>query len=335
MLRSYSFLVLTDHRTHRDQNPLYFLIPTLLKHPHCREIAIASRGNPANKGFFEGQDSNSLEVLAVDSQFVFDERGDQFTQTGNWVDPSTFDVILMRLPRPIPNGFLAFLTHNFPKTLFINHPTGIEETSNKKFLLNFPDLCPPMRLCYSKEAVLDFASQFPIVLKPLEEYGGKGIVKIANNRVSQDGQEIALETFLHTQKEFLEKEGYLAMKFLKNVSQGDKRILVVGGEILGGSLRLPASGSWLCNVAQGGTSVSAEIAPEEVEMIKRITPPLREKGILICGVDTLVDDTGIRVLSEINTLSVGGFSNLEEQSNRSILERTIYHIMHYLNDQQQ
>ena len=101
------------------------------------------------------------------------------------------------------------------------------------------------------------------------------------------------------------------MRYLKNVSQGDRRILIVGGEILGASLRLPRQGSWLCNVSQGGKLVANTPIDEEHKIIEMISPNLLDKGILLFGADTLVNDEGERVLSEINTISIGGFPQAE------------------------
>jgi len=81
---------------------------------------------------------------------------------------------------------------------------------------------------------------------------------------------------------------YLGVKFLSNVSQGDKRIVVVNGKVLGASLRLPAQDSWICNVAMGGSSNYAEIDEAERQIIQRINPTLSRLGLVMYGVDTLM-----------------------------------------------
>ena len=123
------------------------------------------------------------------------------------------------------------------------------------------------------------------------------------------------------------------MKFLKNVQQGDKRILVVNGQILASSLRLPAEGSWLCNIAQGGTSIPSTVTDKEIQIIKEISPKLSEKGIVFFGADTLVDDQNERVLSEINTLSIGGFPQTEIQTGMPIVQMAIDNMINYINTQ--
>jgi len=125
---------------------------------------------------------------------------------------------------------------------------------------------------------------------------------------------------------------YLAVKFLENVKQGDKRIVVVNGEILGASLRLPAENSWLCNVAMGGSSNMAEVESEEEEIIRLINPTLSDMGIVMYGVDTLVGDDGKRVLSEINTTSIGGLPQIAAMRNEPLVERAIDLIWEYYNE---
>lgn len=331
MEQQFSFLVLTDHLGHREGNPIYTLLPELLTHPNCRSVHVASRGNPANDDFFIHQQNTQLEVLEIQPGFGYDESGQQFIATTTVSDLKNYDCILMRVPHPVSKSFLDFLAKEGSNSVIINHPHGIDKTSNKAFLLNFPTLCPPIKLCHSIEAVLDFADNFPIVLKPLKAYGGKGILKIQGGILYENDLELKAIDFLNDHEDYIHKKGYLAMKFLDQVSQGDKRILIVGGEILGASLRIPAEGSWLCNVAQGGSSVSSEVEPEERQIIQQINPFLEKEGILIAGIDTLVGDNGKRVLSEINTLSVGGFENIQDQTGRPIIKQTIQTIINHAN----
>ncbi len=322
-MKKYSFLALTDHRRHSKENSLYALMAKLASHPQCDKIDIASRGNLENAPFFQTLNTTKLLVHQADESFSFQEDGKQFLENLQAVDLTDYDIILLRLPRPVSDEFLSYLAHMANDKIIINHPLGIKNTSTKAFLSNFPDYCPPMKLCYSIEAILEYAKQFPIVIKPLREYGGKGIAKITQGRLFVGNQEYPILSYLQGIQEELERDGFLAMKFLKNVSQGDKRIIVVNGQILAASLRLPAPDSWLCNVAQGGKSILAEITPEENDIIQAISPKLLKEGILIFGADTLVDDDGKRVLSEINTLSIGGFPQAEKQTGRPVLQQTI------------
>ena len=123
---------------------------------------------------------------------------------------------------------------------------------------------------------------------------------------------------------------YLAVKYLKNVKKGDKRIVVIDGVIMGASLRLPPEDSWICNVSMGGSSNYSEVLPEEIEIVNAINPLLSAKGIVMYGVDTLVDDNNRRILSEINTTSIGGLPQIAKLSNKPMVERGIDLIVKYV-----
>ncbi|WP_367391236.1 RimK family alpha-L-glutamate ligase [Lewinella sp. LCG006] len=325
----YRVLVLTDHRGHSTENSIYALLRQMLNHPRCAEIDIATRAWAGNDSFFTAQNGEQLQVAAVTPDFAYTDEGDYLTQGLRVVDPKDYDLIFLRLPRPISDEFLMWLATLLDGKAIVNHPRGIVETSTKQFLLNFPEVCPNMQLCRSMEEVLDFAAKFPIVLKPLREYGGRGLLKIDGTTLDDGTSLHNTVTYLKGIEDILETEGMLGMKFLKNVNQGDKRILVAGGQIMAASLRLPAPDSWLCNVAQGGTSVPATPTSDEEAIIAHINPKLQQAGILIYGADTLMDDDGKRVLSEINTLSIGGFPQAEQQTGRPVLQPTIDKIFIY------
>jgi glutathione synthase len=307
-----SFLVLTDHRGHSDQNSLYSLVNTLAGDSRCQYVDVASRGVEPNGQFFLG-DGAQVQGFRVTENLAYSPTGEHFTTDLHALNPGDYDVVWLRLPHPVSDGFFDALRASTPG-LIVNDPAGIRATSTKEFLLRFPEWTPPSRLVRTAEAVADFAHHYPIVLKPLRAYGGKGILRIDHP------EEMAGLTL---------DEPYLAMKFLKNVSQGDKRILVVNGRILAASLRLPPPGEWLCNVAQGGTSVIAEVTEREREMVEVLAPELLSRGICFAGIDTLVDDDGRRVLSEINTLSIGGFPQAAAQTGRPIVQQAIDELFNY------
>ncbi len=330
-MKKYNFLVLTDHTRHSAENSLYALVTKLKAHPQCGELYVASRGNDENDSFFEKGNYSNIHGYRVKKSLSFEEVSKGLLFETQILSQEDFDVVFMRLPRPVSTQFLMNLADTFNDKIFINHPIGIEKTGTKKFLLNFPEVCPPIRLCHSIEEITDFSKQFPLVLKPLREYGGKGIFRLEGEVVYEGKESFPATEYLQKREKEIRSEGILAMKFLKNVSQGDKRILVVNGKILAASLRLPAEGSWLCNVAQGGSSVKTELTPEEETIIAKISPILLKEGIVIFGADTLVDDEGKRVLSEVNTLSIGGFPQSEKQTGRPIVQQAIDGIFDYVN----
>lgn len=324
-----NFLVLTDHRAHQAQNSLYELVRALQdQNPNAR-IEIASRGNSENEPFFYGHQEDEIHVQALTQDFHFDPNHRFFSKSKVLRKLSDYHWILLRLPRPVEASFFDFLTNNFDERKIINRPSGIEKTSNKLYLLNYQKWCPPMKHCQSMDDIKAFASQFPIVLKPLKNYGGKGLIRI-------DGNEVWLENKASNWSELeesLQDEeaiNYLAMKFLNGVHLGDKRIMVSNEKILGATLRLPSKGSWLCNVSQGGSSIGVELEEREMEMVHSIIPDLRKEGVILFGIDTLASEDGVRYLSEINTLSLGGLAPADQFSQQPIIQRAAEGIWQYI-----
>ena len=328
----YKILVLADHSSHSRENSIYALLREMSGHDQCISIDVASRGLERNQKFFTDFEPSKISGARIDHDFRYSEDGIDFKKNLKEIRIQDYDIVLMRLPRPVSDEWLEWLVSIAPDCIFINHPLGIIKTSNKKYLLNFPSQSFNMKLCFSKRDIQDISSRYPVVLKPLKEYGGKGIVKIDGNKVHDGDKYIDFQSYLKTIETELESDGFLAMKYLKNVSKGDKRILVVGGQIMASSLRIPAVGSWLCNVSQGGKSVKSEVTMEEEDIVNTISPSLIAEGILIFGVDTLEDDDGKRILSEVNTLSVGGFPQAQKQVQRPIIKMTIDKIFKYADE---
>ena len=328
-MNKYSILILTDDTTHSRHNSMYLIANALYKDPRCNSLFIASRSNKKNTPFFQ---SKTATIFAHQQEQVISFGQGFFKGKTTQKELSFFDVIIMRVPRPLSDSFLEHLNRSHPLGVFINDPIGIKESSNKLFLLQIPELCPPMQHCTKEQDVIQFSMKFPIVLKPLKSYGGKGIVKIEKNTVYDGSTTFPLNEYLHMIQEELETDGMLAMKFLKNVHHGDKRIIVANGNLLATSLRLPAVGSWLCNVAQGGTSQKTDISPEEKVLIKTLNKRLVKIRVVLYGIDTLVNDHGQRVISEINTMSVGGLAPAKEESDPLIDKKLATALFTYINE---
>lgn len=329
MTRQLRILALTDHLAHESENSIYRLLHTLSLHPRALEVSIASRGVVANKPFFNELQPIPLQVQPIGPQFTYGTRHAFFEVPGRERYIGEYDLLLFRLPRPITAGFFKFVhaAYDKPGGIMINSPLGIEETSTKAFLTHFPELCPPLRMVHNSAEIDAFRKDFPIVLKPLENYGGKGIVRIENEWVWEGNRQIPYEDFARHYD--ANPSEMLGMKFLKNVHLGDKRIILVNGHIVGVSLRIPGMNSWLCNAAQGGVARASRVEPEELQIIRRLAPVLKEKGIVFFGLDTLVDDNGKRVLSEINTLSVGGLVPAENLHKRPLVKMAVQALMNF------
>lgn len=330
-MKKYKILALTDHLGHSNQNSIYAILNQMSDHSRCQHIDIASRGQINNFDFFYKNTASETElyVTSINNTFEFDPKGLQFDVENRKTSIYNYDIIFLRLPRPISDQFLIELSNKALGKIIINDPIGIITSSNKSFLLSIAQHCPPIALCNNIDEILSFTKMYDCVLKPLKSYGGKGLVRIINNVLNDGEKDWPLCEYLEKIELEIKSDGFLAMKYLENVHQGDKRLIVVDGEIMASSLRLPPKGSWLCNVARGGTSVPASPEIREIEMIRDINPKLKDLGIFIYGLDTLVGDNGERVISEINTLSIGGFPQAEIQTKKPIIKLTLDKIFKY------
>ena len=328
MMRKLNMLILTDHRKHSKENSLYTLAKNMRLHPQCGVLDVATRGEIENVPFFEDHNLQELVVCRIDKNFIYTPDGSGFQNNLKREQLEFYDVIWLRLPPPLSLEFLQFLATLKEERLIINDPLGIHQIGSKAFLLNFPKLCPPMQLCNSAEQIRSFKALFPIILKPLQDYGGKGLVRIDGDIVWKDGERLSFEQFMEQWE--AQPVDYLGVRFLKNVNQGDKRIVVAKGEVLGALLRMPAEDSWLCNVAMGGYAVPGIIDEYERHIVETIDPILQKMGIIFYGIDTLVDDDGKRVLSEINATSIGGLPQIAIFQKAPLVERAVDLIWQYI-----
>jgi len=323
-----NMLVVTDHTTHSESNSVYQLSRALRHDPRCGTMWVCSKGHQQNAAFFEGIPNAEIFAPEVTELFSFEASGSYFHQAGTSLDRERIDVILVRMPQPVDAAFIFSLENIVPPHHIINSPAGIVETATKAFLMDVSYLCPEPVICHSMEEAIELSRQKEIVLKPMLSYGGRGIVRLSTEHCWNENECMPLDQL----SSFLSNGHFpmLAMKFLKHVTQGDKRTIVVNRQILGSALRMPATGSWMCNVAQGGHALLAEADADEHIIQEILTPLLYRKGIVIYGFDTLVDDDGRRVLSEINTLSIGGLVPLQEMSGKPILKRVAELLWDYI-----
>lgn len=326
----YKVLVLTDHHTHGEGESIYELLKEMLGHQYCHDICISTRGDLRNEEFFSNYKSSVIYAKKIDHNFQYHNEGAWFDDPKK-VDVTDFDVLFLRLDRPLSDAQLNIVEFTFNEKLIINNPKGIINTGSKRFLLEFPDICPDMNICHTIEDVYKNLDKFSIVLKPLHGYGGAGLIKIDNKKVFFEEIEYDyIEGLGVIEKLLLSNGAMLSMRYLSKVTNGDKRVVVVGGNVLGATLRLPANGSWLCNLKQGGKASYAEADQAEYEIAEVISPILRKHGVLIFGFDTLENDNGVRCLSEINTLNVGGFLQAQEFSQKPVIKNASQLIWEYI-----
>jgi glutathione synthase len=223
-----------------------------------------------------------------------------------------FDVVLMRKDPPVDIAYLHatwILDHARGKTLLVNDPRGLRELNEHLAVLRFPALTPPTIVTRSAARLREFRVEQggTIVVKPVDGYAGLGIF------VVRDGDPNAssiLETSTGAGTRWT-----LAQRYLPEVVNGDKRILLADGEPVGAVLRVPAEAEARGNLHVGGRAVKATIDARDREIIAAVAPFLREHGQIFVGLDVIggmltelniTSPTGVRHATRLDGTNVAG-----------------------------
>jgi glutathione synthase len=208
------------------------------------------------------------------------------------------DVVLMRQDPPFDLGYIT-ATHLLERiadtTLVVNDPAQVRNAPEKVFVLDYPQFMPPTLVTRSLDEARKFLAEHgAIVIKPLHGNGGKAIFK-----VESDGANLSalIEVFNMTWR-----EPHMVQAFLPDVAKGDKRIVLVDGEIAGAINRLPGEGEIRSNLAVGGSAEKTDLTDMEREICAVLGPELKKRGLLFVGIDVI----GGKWLTEINVTSPTG-----------------------------
>jgi glutathione synthase len=214
------------------------------------------------------------------------------------------DVVLMRQDPPFDLGYIT-ATHLLERirgeTLVVNDPMTVRNAPEKLWVLDFAQFMPPTMLTRSLGASRHFLAEHgEIVIKPLHGFAGGSVF-----RIGPDGRNLAslMELFNRTYR-----EQHVIQKFLPEISEGDKRIVLVDGEVAGAINRVPGEGEIRSNLAVGGTAAKTELTAGEEEICATLAPELKRRGLLFVGIDVI----GGRWLTEINVTSPTGIVAIDK-----------------------
>ena len=249
------------------------------------------------------------KVSAVVRNLALAPQGTQwFTETGSGrKDLADFDVVLMRKDPPFDSEYF-YSTHLLEQAeregaQVFNNPRALRDHPEKLAILEFPQFIGPTLVTRRAADIRAFHAQHQdIILKPLDGMGGTGIF-----RVGSDARNLGSIT------ETLNQDGaqsVMVQKFLPEIAQGDKRILVIGGEPVPFSLaRIPQGTEVRGNLAVGGKGVAQALSPRDWEIGRTLGPVLAARGLLLCGIDVIGD-----CITEINVTSPTCFQEIEQQT---------------------
>jgi glutathione synthase len=214
------------------------------------------------------------------------------------------DVVLMRQDPPFDLGYITathLLERIADETLVVNDPASVRNAPEKLWVLDFARFMPPTVLTRSLGVARKFVEQHgEAVLKPLHGNAGKAVFKIGS-----DGGNLSalMEMFNATYR-----EPHVLQGFLPEVAEGDKRIVLVDGDVAGVINRKPGAGEIRSNLAAGGTAEATELTATEQEICDALAPELKRRGLLFVGIDVI----GGRWLTEINVTSPTGIVAIDK-----------------------
>ena len=228
------------------------------------------------------------------------------------VDLADFDVVWLRQDPPFDMHYITS-THLLDRlqdsTLVVNDPFWVRNYPEKLLVLNFPDLTPPTTIARDLEVIKAFKARHgDVILKPLYGNGGAGVFRLDVNDRNL--------TSLHELFTGFSREPLIVQKFLPDVQNGDKRVILVDGDPVGAINRVPAAGETRSNMHVGGRPEKIELSNRDREICAAIGPLLREKGQVFVGIDVIGD-----YLTEINVTSPTGIQELERFDGINVAEK--------------
>jgi glutathione synthase len=236
----------------------------------------------------------------------------------SWLSLNTFDAVLVRNDPPVDTEYLQLtliLDYLDPQVVQFNAVNALRNFNEKMLPLRWPEFTPPTIISMNAEQLERFALKHQhIVLKPLNDCSGRGVLKLDINERGNYREQI--ETAL------AEDDGkprfLVAQKYLPAVSRGDKRVFLVNGKPVGMVNRIPRPGSFLANIHQGATCLSTQLSAREKHIIETIEPFLREQGVFLAGADFIGG-----YLTELNITSPSAVRQINEVSGERVQETIV------------
>ena len=224
------------------------------------------------------------------------------------------DVILMRKDPPFDMEYIYttyFLEHAEDEgVLVVNKPQSLRDVNEKAYITWFPECCAPTLISRNADQLREFLYEHgDIILKPLDAMGGASVFRIRENDPNIN---VIIETITQRETRFI-----MAQRFIPEISDGDKRILLIDGRPVPFALaRLAAPGETRANLAAGGHGEGVPLSERDLWICEQVGPTLRAKGLLFVGLDVIGDylteinvtsPTCIRELDAIYDLNISGW----------------------------
>ena len=240
---------------------------------------------------------------AMEAVRVADEDGRHYAlDDAQIVDLGNCDTVLMRQDPPFDMAYISathILERVHPKTLVVNDPAEVRNAPEKIFVTDFADLMPATLISRDPHAIRDFRDELgDIIIKPLYGNGGAAVFLL---RQGDENLPALLELFID-----MFREPFVVQRYLPEVREGDKRIILVDGEPVGVINRVPAIGDARSNMHVGGRAEASDLDEKDREICARIGPELKRRGFLLVGIDVIGG-----LMTEINVTSPTGIREVQ------------------------
>ncbi|MGD9123785.1 MAG: hypothetical protein PVG60_01770 [Desulfarculaceae bacterium] len=229
------------------------------------------------------------------------------------------DALFLRKDPPLLYQPMVYLAPVSDQVFIINSTIGQMVGNSKLYLLNFPDLIPETHVSRYPERLRKIIVEFggAMVVKPLARSRGEGVIKVSLQ--DRDNLNSLINYYVQSYEPYSRREAIMVQEYMEMVkTQGDVRILLLNGEILGAMKRIPAEGDFRTNVHAGATTAKHEISASDRRICDSISDQLVRDGLYFVGVDIIGDK-----LIEINCVSPGGIPRINRLDNLKIETKVI------------
>lgn len=235
---------------------------------------------------------------------LYDDPAHHFDE----LEPATLDlreaeVVWLRQDPPFDMAYITstFLLESLPeKVKVVNNPAAVRNCPEKWFVNDFPQYLPPTLITTHVPAIEAFREEHrDIIIKPLYGHGGNAVFRLRDD----DSNFRALLEYMFR----VSPEAIVVQKFLPEVKDGDIRVILIDGEVAGQIGRVPAHGEIRSNLRVGGTAAEIALTPRQWEICEALRQPLKDKGLLLVGIDLIGD-----YLTEINVTSPTGLRSVNQ-----------------------
>jgi glutathione synthase len=238
-----------------------------------------------------------VEVARTTPHYKFLDEGDNYQL-------EHFHAIFMRKDPPVdaPFAYAAMLLAlaDTRRTFVMNRPNALLTANEKLYQLNFPEVIPPTLVTYDVARLRKFMGEQggQMIVKPLGGHGGEGVFLVS---VGDRNLGAILETVTR-----FETQPIMAQRYIPEVRNGDKRLIVLNGEPIGGTLRVPRDDEHRGNIHVGGNTIKAPVTARDREICRVLRPRLEHDGLYFVGLDIIGD-----YLTEVNVTSPTGVQEID------------------------